>query len=113
MNSPSLPRIYLAGPNVFRPDAVAFGAALKRKCTDAGLLGCFPLDNEINGSSPAETARLIYEANVALIETSHAVVADISPFRSPNMDPGTAWEIGYAIAKGLPVFAWLTSLATC
>ena len=24
------------------------------------------------------------------------------------MDPGTAWEIGYAIAKGLPVFAWST-----
>ncbi len=22
------------------------------------------------------------------------------------MDPGTAWEIGYGIARGLPVFAW-------
>jgi nucleoside 2-deoxyribosyltransferase len=22
------------------------------------------------------------------------------------MDPGTAWEIGYAVARGLPVFAY-------
>jgi nucleoside 2-deoxyribosyltransferase len=24
------------------------------------------------------------------------------------MDPGTAWEIGYGVAKGLPVYAWST-----
>lgn len=24
------------------------------------------------------------------------------------MDQGTAWEIGYGIAKGLPVYAWST-----
>ena len=26
------------------------------------------------------------------------------------MDPGTAWEIGFAIARGLPVFAWSLDL---
>ena len=57
---------------------------------------------------------MIYRANVDLIDGAQAIIADISPFRGPNMDPGTAWEIGYGIAKGLSVYAWsadLTSLA--
>jgi nucleoside 2-deoxyribosyltransferase len=108
------PRVYLAGPGVFRPDAVRFGELLKSKCERAGLVGCFPLDNEILHGSPREQAEMIYRANVALIDNVQAVIADISPFRGPNMDPGTAWEIGYGIAKGLRVYAWSsdpTSLA--
>ena len=66
------------------------------------------MDNALTGSSPHEKAKSIYRANVNLIDSSQAVIADISPFRGPNMDPGTAWEIGYAIAKRLPVFAWTT-----
>ncbi len=57
-------------------------------------------------ASPLEMARAIYRANVVLIDGAQAIIADISPFRGPNMDPGTAWEIGYGVAKGLPVFAW-------
>jgi nucleoside 2-deoxyribosyltransferase len=66
------------------------------------------MDNEISGSSAREKAESIYRANVALINSAQAIIADISPFRGPNMDPGTAWEIGYGIAKGLPVYAWST-----
>jgi nucleoside 2-deoxyribosyltransferase len=102
------PRVYLAGPGVFRPNPLAFGRMLKEKCARVGLTGCFPLDNELVGSSPHEKARSIYRANVNLIDSAQAMIADISPFRGPNMDPGTAWEIGYAIAKRLPVFAWTT-----
>jgi nucleoside 2-deoxyribosyltransferase len=104
----SKPRVYLAGPGVFRPDAREFGQRLKAKCAQAGLVGCFPLDNDIAAGTPAETARAIYRANVDLIDTSLAIIAEISPFRGPNMDPGTAWEIGYGVARGLPVYAWST-----
>lgn len=100
------PRVYLAGPGVFRPDAKAFGEMLRAKCARAGLVGCFPLDNEIESASPHKISKAIYLANVALIDSARAVIADISPFRGPNMDPGTAWEVGYAVAKGLPVYAW-------
>jgi nucleoside 2-deoxyribosyltransferase len=100
------PRVYLAGPGVFRPDAKAFGETLKNKCERAGLVGCFPLDNEIKADTPRQQAALIYRANVNLIHSVHAIIADISPFRGPNMDPGTAWEIGYGIARGLPIYAW-------
>ena len=35
-----------------------------------------------------------------------AVIADLTPFRGPSADPGTVWEIGYAVALGKPVFAY-------
>lgn len=101
-----MPRVYLAGPGVFRPDAGAYGRRLKEKCARRGLLGCFPLDGEAQGHSPEAMAQATFRANVELLNASRAIVADISPFRGPNMDPGTAWEIGYAVARGLPVFAW-------
>ena len=102
------PRVYLAGPGVFRPDAKLFGKMLQEKCARVGLQGCFPLDNEFAGISPQQEAPAIYRSNVKLIDSAQAIIADISPFRGPNMDPGTAWEIGYGVAKGLPVYAWST-----
>lgn len=98
------PRVYLAGPGVFRADAKAYGASLKAICLQHRMEGLFPLDSD--SSSSGDVAAAIYRANVALINSSSAIIADISPFRGPNMDPGTAWEIGYGIAKALPVFVW-------
>ena len=99
--------IYLAGPGVFRPDARAYGEQLKSLARDHDLLGLFPLDNEIpHHGTKHQIAAAIFKANVAQIDRCHAVVADISPFRGPNMDPGTAWELGYAHAAKKPIFAW-------
>jgi nucleoside 2-deoxyribosyltransferase len=106
--SATMPRVYLAGPGVFREDAASYGKMLRKKCNRAGLDGCYPLDADITPDAPLATARAIYRANVALIDAASAIIADISPFRGPNMDQGTAWEIGYGIAKDLPVFAWST-----
>jgi len=75
-------------------------------CEAAGLDGLFPTDAERPTGHGVSLARAIYQGNVALIDRSQAVVADISPFRGAGMDPGTAWEIGYAVARGLPVFAY-------
>jgi nucleoside 2-deoxyribosyltransferase len=95
---------------VFRADAKAYGASLKAICLKHKMEGLFPLDSDT--SSSGDIAAAIYRANVALINSSAAIIADISPFRGPNMDPGTAWEIGYGIAKGLPVFAWAQTTRT-
>jgi nucleoside 2-deoxyribosyltransferase len=43
---------------------------------------------------------------LALLRSADGVVADISPFRGPHADDGTAWEIGFACALDTPVFAW-------
>jgi nucleoside 2-deoxyribosyltransferase len=106
------PKVYLAGPGVFRPDAKAYGKLLKGKCERVGLSGLFPLDNEIADGTPEQIAERIYRANIELIDVADAIIADISPFRSPNMDPGTAWEIGYGAAKGLPVIGWTSDQST-
>lgn len=98
--------VYLAGPEVFFPDVADVAARLKRLCAEAGLEGLFPTDAERLTDQGVSIARAIYLGNVALIDRSQAVVADISPFRGAGMDPGTAWEIGYAVARGLPVFAY-------
>ena len=99
-------RIYLAGPGVFRPNAKAYGQYLKDTCAEHELEGLWPLDNPTEGGLPAEQAASIFQANLAMIDRAQAVIADISPFRGPNMDPGTAFELGYAHAKGLPIFGW-------
>lgn len=103
----SEPSLYLAGPGVFRPDAQAHAEALRAACRRAGARGLFPGDNFDDPSSPC--ARAIYRFNAALIDEADAVVADCSPFRGPSVDPGTAWEMGYASALGKPVFAYTSA----
>ncbi len=103
---PSEPAVYLAGPEVFFPDVEDVATRLKARCAAEGLTGLFPTDAERPTGDGISAGRAIYLGNVALIDRSAAVVADISPFRGAGMDPGTAWEIGYAVARGLPVFAY-------
>jgi nucleoside 2-deoxyribosyltransferase len=98
--------VYLAGPAVFRCDAAEHGGRLKRMCIANGVEPLWPLDNDPRSPDPAALAREIRRLNCAMIDRATAVIADISPFRGPNMDPGTAFEIGYAVALNKPVFAY-------
>lgn len=109
MRKEGMPVVYLAGPEVFRPDALAEGERLKALCAEAGLIGLYPLD----GAPPeGEDAGAIRARCIAGIEQADILVANISPFRGAHMDPGTAWEIGYAQARGKPVHLWSADLRT-
>jgi len=99
-------KIYIAGPEVFLPNAVEIGEALKKCCRDYGFLGNFPLDNVIEGSSPSEIAFKIREANQKMIQTCDIVIANLSPFRGPEPDSGTIWEVGFAEGLGKKVLAY-------
>lgn len=101
-------RIYLAGPDVFYPDPLAESERLKSICAAHGLQGVFPMDAglDISGLSKHEAARAIYEANIKLIDGCQGVMANMEAFRGPGMDGGTAFEMGYAIARGLPVVGY-------
>jgi nucleoside 2-deoxyribosyltransferase len=92
------PRLYLAGPDVFRFDVDDAAAELKRLCAAHGAEGRFPLDNAL-APGPDLPAR-IRAANMAMIRGCDAVVANMTPFRGPSMDPGTAYEMGAAAALG-------------
>lgn len=115
------PRIYLAGPDVFRVDSDTHGAHLIQLCAAHGVTGVYPADNDmvagINamlraGQPPSEVARAIFRANADRLRTCDAVLANIDPFRSPGADNGTAWEMGMAYGLGLPVFAYASDLRT-
>lgn len=94
--------LYLAGPDIFRPDAEDHGVRLKQLCAARGVKGIYPLD----GAPSSAGAETIRRRCMAEIDGADAVVANITPFRGPHMDPGTAFELGYAEAKGKPVFLW-------
>lgn len=102
-------RIYLAGPDVFHPDAAQRAMAMKAACARHGMQGVFPLDPPPDGADiPADAAQWlrIHLANEAHIRGCDAMVADITPFRGASADPGTAWEMGFMRALGRPVMAW-------
>jgi nucleoside 2-deoxyribosyltransferase len=105
-------KIYLAGPEVFLPNALDVGNDHKRLCKHYGYEGIFPLDNTISGNNPKEVAEAIRHANQAMIRTCDIVIANLSPFRGPEPDSGTVWEVGYAQGLGKIVFAYSTDLRT-
>lgn len=130
-----MPRAYLAGPDVFHRDAVAIGLAKSAICAAHGLDGVFPIDAGKAPAPEPETvmdavgrgvawdvlralctpptppqapptARTIYTGNVARIQGASCVIANLSPFRGPSADAGTVFEVGYAVACGIPVIAY-------
>ncbi len=104
------PAIYLAGPTVFEPDPEASFAAMKAICDRHGLEGVSPLDNQIGleGLPPGrDLLRRIVAADIALMRRLDGGVFCLDPFRgTPEMDAGTAFEIGYMVALGKPVAGW-------
>lgn len=100
--------VYLAGPDVFLPDAVEVGRRKVEICARHGLTARFPLDAAISGEGldPEAHAFVIAQANEELIRDAAMMIANISPFRGPSLDPGTAFEIGFARALGLRIFGY-------
>lgn len=108
MPAVSSSRVYLAGPEVFLPEARAVGEAKARLCAEAGLAGVFPLDQALDlaGKSPAEQASMIFRADEDLMRSCALCIANLTPFRGVSMDSGTAYEIGFMRALGRPVLGY-------
>jgi nucleoside 2-deoxyribosyltransferase len=103
-------KIYLAGPDVFLANAKEHGEILKHKCLKYGFQGLFPLDNEIDADAKEELAIKIKDANIQLIKSCDIVIANLSPFRGPEPDSGTVWEVGFAQALGKKVVGYSTDM---
>lgn len=102
-------RIYLAGPDVFFPNAVEQGETKKRMCAEFGFEGVYPLDNAVRSTEhlpPQDVARRISEGNEALMRSCDLLIANCTPFRGVSMDVGTAFEIGFMRALGKPVLGY-------
>lgn len=103
-------RVYIAGPEVFLYNAIEMGAKKKALCGKHGLYGVYPFDVEVvqdnSGITRFEMGVKIGGANEGLIDMCDFVVANMTPFRGPSADVGTANEIGFAKGLGKVIFAY-------
>jgi nucleoside 2-deoxyribosyltransferase len=90
--------VYLAGPEVFLPDAIAVGDRKREICARHGLIGRFPLDKTVPPDSPTLSLD-IFRANTGLMQECDAIIANLTPFRSPSADVGTVYELGFMIGR--------------
>lgn len=107
-------KVYLAGPDVFLPDPVAWLARKQAICAGLGLTGVSPLDDLAH--EPAAWAALPLWRRIAVRNEAHirgcvAVIANLTPFRGPSADVGTVYEVGFARGIGLRVFGYGTVAA--
>jgi nucleoside 2-deoxyribosyltransferase len=87
-------KIYLAGPDVFLPDAIEIGRRKVQLCAVHGLSGHYPLDNVVDRTA-ADVSLQIFKGNEAMMDAANAIIANLTPFRGPGADPGTVYELGY------------------
>jgi nucleoside 2-deoxyribosyltransferase len=92
-------KIYLAGPDVFLPDAVEIGRQKVELCTRHGLTGLYPLDNTVDRAA-SDVSLQIFRGNEAMMIEADAIIANLTPFRGPGADPGTVYELGYMAGRG-------------
>lgn len=99
-------KLYLAGPDVFRPDADAWAEEARLLCRRHGHQALVPLDGV------ETTPHGIYAANVDLIRSADAVLANLNPFRGCEPDSGTCFEVGFACALRKRVVGYIDSDAS-
>jgi nucleoside 2-deoxyribosyltransferase len=103
------PRVYLAGPEVFLVNAREIGLRKRMICERHGLVGVFPSDEE-DACDPYLTPR---ERGLALscameraLRSCDGMIVNLTPFRGPSADVGSAYEMGFMRALGRPVFGY-------
>jgi hypothetical protein len=84
---PGMTKIYLAGPDVFLPDAIDIGRRKAELCTRHGLIGLYPLDNAIDPAAEDASLR-IFRGNEAMMIEADAIIANLTPFADRARMPG-------------------------
>ncbi len=98
-------KVYLAGPDVFLPDALDIGRRKVDLCARHGLTGLYPLDNAIDLAA-ADASLHIFNGNEAMMNASDAIIANLTPFRGASADAGTVYELGYMAGRGKLCFGY-------
>lgn len=103
-----LHRVYLAGPEVFLEDVRTIAQQKLEICRRNDLEGVFPLDSSLDlANLPKREAGIaIYHSNRDLMDSCDCLIANMTPFRGPSMDVGTAFEMGYMIGQGKIVLGY-------
>jgi nucleoside 2-deoxyribosyltransferase len=91
-------KVYLAGPDVFLPDALEIGRQKVDICRRHGLEGLYPLDNTVDLAAIGASLA-IFGGNEAMMDAADAIIANLTPFRGAGADPGTVYELGYMAGR--------------
>lgn len=100
------PKVYLAGPEVFLPDAAALGARKKALCARHGFAGLFPGDAPAAPDIATATDTAIFAACLSAMREADLGIFNLTPFRGVSADPGTVWELGFMAGLGKPVWGY-------
>lgn len=96
-------KVYLAGPDVFLPDAHEVGRRKQEMCRAFGFEGLLPYDKDPDiGRDPLK----IFHKNCESMGKADAGVFNLTPFRGPSADVGTVFELGYMFLRGKPVYGY-------
>ena len=107
-----MPLAYLAGPDVFLPDAPAQAARKSAICARHGITALPPLNEDVASlasMAEAEAWRVIFAKDLAMMERADLVIANLTPFRGASADAGTLVELGWFLGRGRPIFAYSNS----
>jgi nucleoside 2-deoxyribosyltransferase len=110
---------YLAGPDVFLPNAAAHAARKVEICRRYGLRGLPPLNEDIEtaaktlnetlneaSDNASDVWRSIYEKDIAMMERSDIIIANLTPFAGASADAGTLIEVGWFLGQRRPIFGY-------
>ncbi|MDP3106137.1 MAG: nucleoside 2-deoxyribosyltransferase [Candidatus Methanoperedens sp.] len=100
--------VYLAAP-LFSEAELDFNRMLRDEIKSSGFNVFLPQEDSNNVKDRDDRQMLIFSKNEAAIEKSDIIVAVID---GADVDSGTAWEIGYAYARGKPILGLRTDFRT-
>ena len=99
-------KIYIAGPDIFRPDVLDWAESVRLTCAGFGHEALIPFDLNVT------TPEAIFQANMLLLQSAEIVIANLNPFRGAEPDSGTCVEVGYALAIGKKAIGYIQSPTT-
>jgi nucleoside 2-deoxyribosyltransferase len=100
--------VYLAAP-LFSEAELDFNRMLRDEIKSSGFNVFLPQEDSNNVKDRDDRQSIIFSKNEAAIEKSDIIVAVID---GADVDSGTAWEIGYAYARGKPILGLRTDFRT-
>ncbi len=100
--------VYLAAP-LFSEAECDFNRKLRDELINAGFKVFLPQEDSNNVKDILDRQKIIFNKNLKGIENSDILVAVID---GADIDSGTAWEIGFAFAKGKPVLGLRSDFRT-
>ncbi len=100
--------VYLAAP-LFSEAELDFNRKLRDQIKAAGFKVFLPQEDSNNIKDEKTRQKIIFSKNEAAIKNSDIIIAVIDGI---DIDSGTAWEIGYAYARGKPILGLRTDFRT-